>query len=154
MYLQFIKSEVRTTHNALCALPSLSFYWLHFLYSSFVTGSHHSVLAPSAGTAMAMCWNQLSEAAPCQCFTSAGMFTTSPGLSARAGSPHSWYQPRPPTQMRICPPLWCMCQLLRQCLLDLVDGQPAVQSIANGLCQSVNISFGFQTSYCHHVLPF
>ena len=34
--------------------------------------------------------NQLSDAAPCQCFVSGGMLTASPGLSSRAGRPHSW----------------------------------------------------------------
>ena len=59
-------------------------------YSSSATGSSHSFDAPSAGTAMATCENQLSDAAPCQCFVSGGMLTASPGLSSRAGRPHSW----------------------------------------------------------------
>lgn len=36
---------------------------------------------------MARCWKALSGAAPCQCLTSGGMFTTSPGCSSRAGLP-------------------------------------------------------------------
>lgn len=86
-------------------------------YSASVTASSHSLEQASPGTSMARCENQLSAAAPCQCFTSGGMLTTSPGCSFRAGFPHSWYQPRPATQTRICPPplaAWWMCQLLRQ----------------------------------------
>ena len=73
-------------------------------YSASVTASSHSLEQASPGTSMARCENQLSAAAPCQCFTSGGMLTTSPGCSFRAGFPHSWYQPRPATQTRICPP--------------------------------------------------
>lgn len=58
-------------------------------YSSGATASSHSLDAPSAGTSTARCWNQLSFAAPCQCFTSGGMFTTSPACSSCAGFPHS-----------------------------------------------------------------
>ena len=39
--------------------------------------------------AMAICWNQQSFCAPCQCFTPSGMSMTSPALSAMAGFPHS-----------------------------------------------------------------
>ena len=60
---------------------------------------------------------QRAAAAPCQCFTPAGMFTTSPGRSSRAALPSSWYQPRPARQSSTWPPplfAWWMCQLLRQ----------------------------------------
>ena len=43
----------------------------------------------SPGTSTARCENQLSGAAPCQCLTSGGMFTTSPGTSSCAGLPAS-----------------------------------------------------------------
>lgn len=69
-------------------LPDCRFYF-NLSYSSSETASSHSFEAPSAGTEIAMCWNQESAAAPCQCFTSAGIFTTSPGRSLRAGFPHS-----------------------------------------------------------------
>ena len=40
-------------------------------------------------------------------------FTSFPGVIFTAFSPRAWYQPSPPTQTRICPPV-CACQLLRQ----------------------------------------
>ena len=89
----------------------------NLLYSSSVTGSHHSLRVPSPGTSTARWMNQLSASAPCQCLTPAGIWTTSPARSARAGCPSSWYHPRPPVHSRICPPpleAWWMCQLLRQ----------------------------------------
>lgn len=58
-------------------------------YWASSTGSHHSVRPPSPGTSIARCWNQLSFAAPCQCFTPAGILTTSPGCNSRASCPHS-----------------------------------------------------------------
>ena len=58
-------------------------------YSSSLTGSSHSLLWFSPGASMAKWANQLSAEAPCQCFTLAGMLTTSPGWSLRAGLPHS-----------------------------------------------------------------
>lgn len=61
--------------NILYAL--VTFY--SFSYASSDTGSCHSVELSSPGTSTARCENQLSAAAPCQCFTSAGMFTISPG---------------------------------------------------------------------------
>ena len=70
-----------------------------------------------AGTSTERWENQLSAAAPCQCLTPAGMFTTSPGASARAACPHSWYHPRPPTHKSSWPPplfAWWTCQWLRQ----------------------------------------
>ena len=68
-------------------------------------------------TSMATWENQLSFAAPCQCFTPTGIVTTSPARSSCASFPHSWYQPRPPVTSRIWPPPfspWWMCQLFRQ----------------------------------------
>ncbi|MCR9777179.1 AraC family transcriptional regulator [Vibrio parahaemolyticus] len=41
-------------------------------------GSHHSLLAPSAGISIATCENQLSLAAPCQCLVPGAICTTSP----------------------------------------------------------------------------
>ena len=58
-------------------------------YSSSETGSSHSFEQFSPGTVNARCANQLSGAAPCQCFTPVGMFTTSPGSISCAGWPHS-----------------------------------------------------------------
>ncbi len=54
-------------------------------YSSSETGSSHSFEQFSPGTVNARCANQLSGAAPCQCFTPVGMFTTSPGSISCAG---------------------------------------------------------------------
>lgn len=39
------------------------------------------------GTFSAMCENQLSACAPCQCLTPAGMIATLPGTSLCAGTP-------------------------------------------------------------------
>ncbi len=58
-------------------------------YSAAETGSSHSLEASSPGTSTARWENQLSLAAPCQCLTPAGMMTTSPAWSSRAGLPHS-----------------------------------------------------------------
>ena len=58
-------------------------------YSSSVTGSHHSFDVFSPGYSNARWLNQLPACAPCQCFTFAGISTTSPGLSACAGLPSS-----------------------------------------------------------------
>lgn len=72
-----------------CVLCIFSIFYFNLAYSSGSTGSNHSLDAPSAGTSTARCWNQLSFAAPCQCFTSGGMFTTSPACSSCTGLPHS-----------------------------------------------------------------
>ena len=55
-------------------------------YSFSSTGSNHSLLLSSPGTSMARWENQLSGAAPCQCFTPAGMWTASPGRSSTGAS--------------------------------------------------------------------
>ena len=72
-----------------CVLCIFTIFYFNLAYSSGSTDSNHSLDAPSAGTSTARCWNQLSFAAPCQCFTSGGMFTTSPARSSCAGFPHS-----------------------------------------------------------------
>ena len=53
--------------------------YFNLLYSSSDTRSNHSFEPSFAGTSTAICVNQLSFAAPCQCFVSGGIFTTSPG---------------------------------------------------------------------------
>ncbi len=58
-------------------------------YSLPLTGSHQVVLTSSPGTSMARWLNQLSLAAPCQCFTPAGIFITEPGTRATAALPSS-----------------------------------------------------------------
>ena len=63
--------------------------YFKFRYSSSNTASHHSVPVSSPGTSTAKCANQLSRAAPCQCFTSSGMTTTLPGWSSCTSFPHS-----------------------------------------------------------------
>lgn len=68
-------------------LISISYFSL--LYSSSETGSHHSFDVSSPGTSTARCWNQLSGAAPCQCFTLAGTLIQSPGFISMASLPHS-----------------------------------------------------------------
>ena len=61
----------------------------NLLYSSSVTGSHHSLEVPSPGISTARWLNQLSGAAPCQCFTSAGILMQSPGFISMAFFPSS-----------------------------------------------------------------
>ena len=58
-------------------------------YCTPSTGSHHSLPVSSPGHSSATWENQLSFAAPCQCFIPAGMAATSPGSSSRASWPHS-----------------------------------------------------------------
>ena len=70
-------------------LPGDGSVYFSFPYCSSSTGSSHSAFPSFPGTSMARCWNQLSHAAPCQCLTPSGMFTTSPGWSSRASFPHS-----------------------------------------------------------------
>ena len=55
------------------------YHYFSFSYCSSSTGSSQSALPSLPGTSMARCWNQLSAAAPCQCLTPSGIFTTSPG---------------------------------------------------------------------------
>ena len=65
---------------------------------------HHATSGGGQVLIFTATWlNQLSALAPCQCLTFAGMVTTVPGTKLTAGFPHSWYQPRPETQMSI----WC-----------------------------------------------
>ncbi len=49
----------------------------------------HSLEASVPGASTARWENQLSGAAPCQCFTPAGILTTSPGFNSCASLPHS-----------------------------------------------------------------
>mgnify|MGYP002535644695 CR=1 FL=1 len=58
-------------------------------YSSSETGSHHSLESSKPGTSTARWLNQLSGAAPCQCFTSAGILMQSPGFISTASFPSS-----------------------------------------------------------------
>ena len=59
----------------------------NFPYSSSETGSHHSLAVPSPGTSTARWANQLSGAAPCQCFTSGGITTTLEAYLYGSGRP-------------------------------------------------------------------
>ena len=98
-------------------LQEFGLYYLSLSYSSSVTGSSHSLEVSSPGTSKARWANQPSEAAPCHCFTFAGIWITVPCRISTAGFPSSCYHPRPATPLIICPPplvARCMCQLLRQ----------------------------------------
>ncbi len=64
-------------------------HYFNLSYSSSVTGSSHSLDVSSPGTLNARCENQLSAAAPCQCFTLAGIWITVPGRISTAGFPSS-----------------------------------------------------------------
>jgi hypothetical protein len=59
-------------------------------YSSSLTGSHHSFFVSSPGTSITIWLNHESFLAPCQCFTLAGIVTTSPGFKLCASLPSSW----------------------------------------------------------------
>lgn len=74
-------------------------------YSSSLTLSSHSFVAPSEGISMAICVNHPSFVAPCQCLTSGAIYTTSPGESRRGVAPSSTYHPSPSVHKSICPPL-------------------------------------------------
>ena len=63
------------------------YFRLPYCFSS--TGSSHSFEPFSPGTSIAKCENQLSGAAPCQCFTPVGIFIQSPGFISTASLPHS-----------------------------------------------------------------
>ena len=63
--------------------------YFSFLYSSSLTGSSHSLELFSPGTSIARWLNHSSGAAPCQCFTSAGILMQSPGFISTASFPSS-----------------------------------------------------------------
>ena len=63
--------------------------YFSFPYISSVTISHHSEDVSSPGTSIARCENHSSGAAPCQCFTSAGILIQSPGFISTASFPSS-----------------------------------------------------------------
>ena len=69
-------------------VKSYSCYFI-LLYSSSLTASCHSLDVFSPGISKARCANQLSFAAPCQCFTLAGIWMTVPGRISCAGLPSS-----------------------------------------------------------------
>ena len=70
-------------------IPPTAYYFPNLSYSASVTGSSHSLEAFSPGISKARWANQLSAAAPCQCFTLAGMWMTSPGSICTASLPSS-----------------------------------------------------------------
>ena len=76
-------------YNINAMVCSNSACYFNLLYSSSVTDSHHSFEVSSPGTSTARWLNQLSGAAPCQCFTSAGMLMQSPGFISTASLPSS-----------------------------------------------------------------
>ncbi len=84
------------------------------LYSSSLTSSHRSLEVFSHGTSTAICENRESFLAQCQCFTFAGITTTSHGFRPFASFHCSWYHPEPSTQIKIWPPhllAWWICRL-------------------------------------------
>src|SRR5438445_2674326 len=66
-------------------------YWGSSLYSASATCSPHSV-SPSVNERWVMKW---SGAAPCQCHSSPGVETTSPGRIVRTGPPRDCTRPSP-----------------------------------------------------------
>ena len=69
-------------------VKSYSCYFI-LLYSSSLTASCHSLDVFSPGISKARWANQLSFAAPCQCFTLAGIWMIVPGRISCAGFPSS-----------------------------------------------------------------
>ena len=69
-------------------VKSYSCYFI-LLYSSSLTASCHSLDVFSPGISKVRWANQLSFAAPCQCFTFAGIWMTVPGRISCAGLPSS-----------------------------------------------------------------
>lgn len=69
--------------------PFVLFYDYRLLYSASLTDSHHSVLQSVPGTSTAICENQLSRFAPCQCLTFAGIVITVPAVRLTAAFPSS-----------------------------------------------------------------
>ena len=64
-------------------------YFSNSLYSSSLTGSHHSLEVSSPGISAAIWENQLSFFAPCQCLTSGGTVMIVPGVSGTGAFPAS-----------------------------------------------------------------
>lgn len=84
-------AEGRVGEQSVLFFIILKSYRCYFilLYSSSLTASCHSLDVFSPGISKARCANQLSFAAPCQCFTLAGMWMTVPGRISCAGFPSS-----------------------------------------------------------------
>ena len=61
----------------------------NLLYSSSVTGSHHSFKVSTPGTSIAKWLNQEFAFAPCQCLTFGGIVTTSPAFRLLGSFPSS-----------------------------------------------------------------
>ena len=73
----------------ICGNRHIKISYLSLPYSSSETASSHSLKVSSPATSIARCENHESEAAPCQCFTSGGMFITLPEVISTASLPHS-----------------------------------------------------------------
>lgn len=83
--------ECRVGEQSVLFFIIVKFYRCYFilLYSSSLTASCHSLDVFSPGISKARWANQLSFAAPCQCFTLAGIWMTVPGRISCAGLPSS-----------------------------------------------------------------
>ena len=84
-------AEGRVGEQSVLFFIILKSYRCYFilLYSSSLTASCHSLDVFSPGISKARWANQLSFAAPCQCFTLAGIWMTVPGRISCAGLPSS-----------------------------------------------------------------
>ena len=80
-------NTVSSNHNF--QFPNLILLNHNLSYSSSATGSSHSFEVSSPSTSNARWANHESLAAPCQCFTLAGMWMTVPGNICCAGLPSS-----------------------------------------------------------------
>ena len=78
-------------------------------YCSAVTCSSHTTALPSSISVMAICVTAVVGDAPCQCFSPAGMKTTSPGRMSSIGPPSRCAQPQPAVTISVCPRGW-VCQ--------------------------------------------
>src|SRR2546427_12465234 len=71
------------------------------LYGSSLTSSIQLTTLPSSCSWIAMCVIALSGVAPCQCFSSGGHETTSPGWISSTGPPQLCTKPRPAVTMSV-----------------------------------------------------
>jgi len=74
--------------------------------------SIQSTAFPSSCSVTARCVIELSGAAPCQCFTPAGIRTTSPGRISCISPPHCCTRPTPAVTTSTCT-IGCVCQFER-----------------------------------------
>ena len=83
----FILPQIMQTFKYFAIIFQVKIYNFPYWLSS--TGSNHSFCVSTPGTSTAKCENQEFLLAPCQCFTFAGIVTTSPGFRTLTSFPSS-----------------------------------------------------------------